>query len=266
MRRRSRATCCVRDLPRLAGAERRAGRRDQAARSDGSAACTRRRRCVRRARCRRPADTRLQALLGNRRDVKSHRRQGLGRWAPASEAARAPDGTIEALEDPSRRFISASCGIRKRAKTQHSSTRWSKQPSRTQPRSGRPQRRIRRGARRRSPRRRNRCRTRSIARRARSSAAGFPRRRIARLRGAGGRRSRRRSGWVLLRVEGVLRLGFGDRAFEVLEPVGEERERVVAHGPRVSVDLGCDDAKKQPPGKTPRSRWSRNASLRARGG
>jgi putative glutamine amidotransferase len=50
--------------------------------------------------------TRLRALLGERLQVKSHHHQGyrrLGRGLRA--AARAPDGTIEALEDPARRFL-----------------------------------------------------------------------------------------------------------------------------------------------------------------
>ena len=50
-------------------------------------------------------DTRLQSLLGDRHDVKSHHHQGFGEVGTGlREAARAPDGTIEALEDPSRRF------------------------------------------------------------------------------------------------------------------------------------------------------------------
>ncbi len=49
--------------------------------------------------------TRLGSLLGARHDVKSHHHQGFGELgAGLREAARAPDGTIEALEDPSRRF------------------------------------------------------------------------------------------------------------------------------------------------------------------
>ena len=49
--------------------------------------------------------TRLGALLGDRHDVKSHHHQGFGRLgAGLREAARAPDGTVEALEDPGRRF------------------------------------------------------------------------------------------------------------------------------------------------------------------
>ena len=50
-------------------------------------------------------DTRLGQLLGERHDVKSHHHQGFGELGEGlREAARAPDGTIEALEDPSRRF------------------------------------------------------------------------------------------------------------------------------------------------------------------
>ena len=49
--------------------------------------------------------TRLGSLLGARHDVKSHHHQGFGKLgAGLREAARAPDGTVEALEDPSRRF------------------------------------------------------------------------------------------------------------------------------------------------------------------
>jgi putative glutamine amidotransferase len=50
-------------------------------------------------------DTRLAGILGDRHDVKSHHHQGfasLGRGL--RESARAPDGTVEALEDPKRRF------------------------------------------------------------------------------------------------------------------------------------------------------------------
>jgi putative glutamine amidotransferase len=50
-------------------------------------------------------ETRLEAILGGRHDVKSHHHQGfasLGRGL--HESARAPDGTVEALEDPTRRF------------------------------------------------------------------------------------------------------------------------------------------------------------------
>jgi putative glutamine amidotransferase len=49
--------------------------------------------------------TRLAGILGDRHDVKSHHHQGfdsLGRGL--RESARAPDGTVEALEDPARRF------------------------------------------------------------------------------------------------------------------------------------------------------------------
>jgi len=49
--------------------------------------------------------TRLASLLGDRHDVKSHHHQGFGSLgAGLRESARAPDGTVEALEDPSRRF------------------------------------------------------------------------------------------------------------------------------------------------------------------
>ncbi len=50
-------------------------------------------------------DTRLGSLLGDRAPVKSHHHQGFGQLGDGlREAARADDGTIEALEDPSRRF------------------------------------------------------------------------------------------------------------------------------------------------------------------
>jgi putative glutamine amidotransferase len=49
--------------------------------------------------------TRLASILGERHDVKSHHHQGFGSLGSGlREAARAPDGTLEALEDPSRRF------------------------------------------------------------------------------------------------------------------------------------------------------------------
>jgi gamma-glutamyl-gamma-aminobutyrate hydrolase PuuD len=51
------------------------------------------------------ADTRLGGILGDRAPVKSHHHQGFGRLGEGlREAARAEDGTIEALEDPSKRF------------------------------------------------------------------------------------------------------------------------------------------------------------------
>jgi len=50
-------------------------------------------------------DTRLGSLIGDRAPVKSHHHQGLGRLGEGlRESARAEDGTLEALEDPSRRF------------------------------------------------------------------------------------------------------------------------------------------------------------------
>ena len=51
------------------------------------------------------AGTRIQRLLGVRAPVKSHHHQGYGRLGDGLVAtARAEDGTVEALEDPSRRF------------------------------------------------------------------------------------------------------------------------------------------------------------------
>jgi gamma-glutamyl-gamma-aminobutyrate hydrolase PuuD len=51
------------------------------------------------------AGTRLGSLLGERHDVKSHHHQGFGEIGDGLVvAAKAPDGTIEALEDPTRRF------------------------------------------------------------------------------------------------------------------------------------------------------------------
>ena len=49
--------------------------------------------------------TRVQEILGDHAPVKSHHHQGYGNIGDGlREAARAEDGTIEALEDPSRRF------------------------------------------------------------------------------------------------------------------------------------------------------------------
>jgi putative glutamine amidotransferase len=51
------------------------------------------------------AGTRLASLLGDHAPIKSHHHQGFGRIGDGlCEAARAEDGTVEALEDPSRRF------------------------------------------------------------------------------------------------------------------------------------------------------------------
>ena len=50
-------------------------------------------------------ETRLASLLGDHAPVKSHHHQGFGRLGSGlRESARAEDGTVEALEDPSRRF------------------------------------------------------------------------------------------------------------------------------------------------------------------
>ncbi len=50
-------------------------------------------------------ETKLSSILGDRADVKSHHHQGYGELGKGlREAALAPDGTIEALEDPARRF------------------------------------------------------------------------------------------------------------------------------------------------------------------
>jgi gamma-glutamyl-gamma-aminobutyrate hydrolase PuuD len=49
--------------------------------------------------------TKLAELLGERAPVKSHHHQGFGRIGSGlREAARAEDGTVEAIEDPSKRF------------------------------------------------------------------------------------------------------------------------------------------------------------------
>jgi putative glutamine amidotransferase len=49
--------------------------------------------------------TRVQRILGDRAPVKSHHHQGYGRLGDGlREAARADDGTVEAIEDPERRF------------------------------------------------------------------------------------------------------------------------------------------------------------------
>jgi putative glutamine amidotransferase len=49
--------------------------------------------------------TKVQELLGDRAPVKSHHHQGFGRLGERlREAARAEDGSVEAIEDPSRRF------------------------------------------------------------------------------------------------------------------------------------------------------------------
>jgi len=49
--------------------------------------------------------TRLGSLVGDRAPVKSHHHQGFGRLGDGlRESARADDGTVEAVEDPSKRF------------------------------------------------------------------------------------------------------------------------------------------------------------------
>jgi putative glutamine amidotransferase len=51
------------------------------------------------------AESRLGAILGDRAPVKSHHHQGYGRIGEGLvEVAWADDGTVEALEDPTRRF------------------------------------------------------------------------------------------------------------------------------------------------------------------
>jgi putative glutamine amidotransferase len=51
------------------------------------------------------ADSRLGPLVGHRTPVKSHHHQGLGRLGDGLvETAWAEDGTLEGIEDPSRRF------------------------------------------------------------------------------------------------------------------------------------------------------------------
>jgi len=50
-------------------------------------------------------ETRLAKMLGDRAPVKSHHHQGFGRLGEGlRETARADDGTLEAVEDPSKRF------------------------------------------------------------------------------------------------------------------------------------------------------------------
>jgi putative glutamine amidotransferase len=50
-------------------------------------------------------DSRLGSLIGDRAPVKSHHHQGFGRLGAGLQAvAEAEDGTVEALEDPARRF------------------------------------------------------------------------------------------------------------------------------------------------------------------
>ena len=50
-------------------------------------------------------ESKLRDVIGERAQVKSHHHQGYGRLGEGlREAARAEDGTLEAIEDPSRRF------------------------------------------------------------------------------------------------------------------------------------------------------------------
>jgi gamma-glutamyl-gamma-aminobutyrate hydrolase PuuD len=50
-------------------------------------------------------ETQLASILGDRHDVKSHHHQGFGELGDGlRESAKAPDGTLEAVEDPSKRF------------------------------------------------------------------------------------------------------------------------------------------------------------------
>jgi putative glutamine amidotransferase len=50
-------------------------------------------------------ESKLREVIGQRAPVKSHHHQGYGRLGEGlREAARAEDGTVEAIEDPSRRF------------------------------------------------------------------------------------------------------------------------------------------------------------------
>ena len=50
-------------------------------------------------------DTKLHGVIGEHAPVKSHHHQGYGRLGTGlRESARADDGTVEAIEDPSRRF------------------------------------------------------------------------------------------------------------------------------------------------------------------
>ena len=63
-------------------------------------------------------DTRVGALLGEHAPVKSHHHQGYGRIGKGlREAGWADDGTVEALEDPEKRFASACSGTPRRART-----------------------------------------------------------------------------------------------------------------------------------------------------
>jgi putative glutamine amidotransferase len=49
--------------------------------------------------------TRLASIIGDRHDVKSHHHQGFGRIGDGLRVtAHAPDGTVEGVEDPTRRF------------------------------------------------------------------------------------------------------------------------------------------------------------------
>ena len=66
--------------------------------------------------------TRLAELLGARPEVASHHHQALGRIGDGlAETAWAEDGTLEAVEDSSRRFVVGVSGIPRRARTRRSS-------------------------------------------------------------------------------------------------------------------------------------------------
>jgi Predicted glutamine amidotransferases len=68
--------------------------------------------------------TRLSSIVGEAVDVKSHHHQGYGSLGAGLVAtASAPDGTVEALEDPSRRFALGVLWHPRKATTSRSSKR-----------------------------------------------------------------------------------------------------------------------------------------------